>query len=145
MNLAILLKVTLLSCFPVLFLSAEATAVPEKKTVYSEEALMDKVSFRVDMSGQSVSPSGMYLAGSFFSTIGLPDWTPMPMCDIGNGLWEISFCGVPPGNYQYKFLNGPGGWEFDGFGAPCTNAADNNNRFPHRQWRAPIGRALCLE
>ncbi len=101
------------------------------ETVPAAEArvAMDKVTFRVDMSSVGVNPSGVYIAGSFFSSIGLPDWTPLPMCDIGGGLWEISFCNVPPGAYQYKFLNGPGGWEFDGFGGPCTNPADNQNRF----------------
>ncbi|MCO6477231.1 MAG: gliding motility-associated C-terminal domain-containing protein [Phaeodactylibacter sp.] len=127
MNAATLRKAISASYLIFLFLNAAipGVAAPDGEA----RMMMDKITFRVDMSGVGVNPSGVYLAASFFSTIGLPNWTPLPMCDIGGGLWEISFCNVPPGAYQYKFLNGPGGWEFDGFGAPCTNPADNQNRF----------------
>jgi gliding motility-associated-like protein len=96
-----------------------------------EENMTGKITFKVDMRGQTVSPQGVFIAGSFFSTIGETNWTFLPMCDLGTGIWQVSFCDVPPGNYQYKFVNGnsPPGWEFSGSGGPCTNPNDNNNRF----------------
>lgn len=90
--------------------------------------LMDKITFRVDMRLQSVN-GGAYIAGSFMDQVGLPIWSQVAMCDIGNDIYEISFTGIAPGLYQYKFLNGPGGWEFNGFGGPCTNPLDNENRW----------------
>jgi gliding motility-associated-like protein len=94
-------------------------------------SVTDKVTFRVDTRNTAVAPSGMFIAGSFFSTIGYTNWTFIPMCNLGSGIWEISFANIPPGLYQYKFVNGnnPPGWEFNGFGGPCTNPADNNNRW----------------
>ncbi|MCB0549213.1 MAG: hypothetical protein KDD19_16665, partial [Phaeodactylibacter sp.] len=112
-----------------LFINATSSGILNANKRPEAVPLMDKVTFRVDMTGLAVNPAGMYLASDFASTIGLTNWAQLPMCNIGGGLWEISFCGIPPGTYQYKFLNGPNGWEFDGFGGPCTNPADNNNRF----------------
>ncbi|NNE26494.1 MAG: hypothetical protein HKN09_06590, partial [Saprospiraceae bacterium] len=79
------------------------------------------VTFLLDFCGADDSGGG-YFAADF------QGWDPVPMCDYG-GVWEISFCGLDAGTYQYKFLNGPGGWEFMGFGDVCTNPADNENRF----------------
>ena len=90
--------------------------------------LMDKITLRVDMRQQTVN-GGVYVAGDFFDQIGLPNWTEIAMCDLGDGIWEISFTGITPGLYQYKFLNGIGGWEFNGYGGPCTNPNDNENRW----------------
>ncbi len=80
------------------------------------------VTFLLDFCGINPDPEGAYFAASF------QGWDPVPMCEMGD-VWEISYCGVEPGQHQYKFLNGPDGWEFDGFGDVCTNPADNNNRF----------------
>ena len=88
-----------------------------------------RITFRVDMRLQTVSGSGVFFASEFQGLVGQTNWTATPMCDMGNGIWEITFCDVPAGQYQYKFLNGPGGWEFDVTGGPCTNPADNDNRF----------------
>lgn len=91
------------------------------------EAMMGKITFICD--GRSGSGGDMYMAASFYFTIGLSNWSAIPMCNIGGGLWSLSFANVPAGLYQYKFLDGPAGWEFNGTGGPCTNPADNNNRF----------------
>lgn len=93
-----------------------------------ENAMMGKITFICD--GRSAGGGDMYMAASFYFTIGLSNWSAIPMCNIGGGLWSLSFANVPPGAYQYKFLDGPAGWEFNGgVGGPCTNPADNNNRF----------------
>ncbi|MEY3369230.1 MAG: hypothetical protein RI973_2385, partial [Bacteroidota bacterium] len=106
---------------------------PETQATASvaQGAMTGKVTFRVDTRNISVAPSGMFIAGSFLSTIGYTNWTFIPMCNLGSGIWEISFADIPAGLYQYKFVNGnaPAGWEFNGFGGACTNPADNNNRW----------------
>ena len=81
------------------------------------------VTFIVDLCGTAEASDGVYFAASF------QGWDEEPMCDMGGGIWEISYCGIEPGTHEYKFLNGSGGWEFNGFGDDCTNPADNNNRF----------------
>ncbi len=93
--------------------------------------LMDKITFRVDTRDITASPTGMFIAGNFFDQIGEVNWSLLPMCDLGSGIWEISFTGIAPGTYQYKFVNGnaPPFWEFNGYGGPCTNPADNENRW----------------
>ncbi|MEO1259391.1 MAG: gliding motility-associated C-terminal domain-containing protein [Bacteroidota bacterium] len=117
--------------FCICFLLASGVTVvngdtPEPGVVVS--TLMDKITLRVDMRLQTVN-GGVYVAGNFFDQIGLPNWTEIAMCDLGDGIWEISLTGITPGLYQYKFLNGFGGWEFNGFGGPCTNPNDNENRW----------------
>ncbi len=61
------------------------------------------VIFQVDMSNETVSTEGVYIAGSF------NDWDPTAtqLVDAGNGLYQgIAF--INPGTtIQYKFLNGP--------------------------------------
>ena len=106
---------------------------PETQATASvaQGAMTGKVTFRVDTRNITVAPSGMFIAGSFLSTIGYTNWSFIPMCNLGSGIWEISFTDIPAGLFQYKFVNGnaPAGWEFNGFGGPCTNPADNNNRW----------------
>jgi gliding motility-associated-like protein len=104
-----------------------ALAAPNSQVIVDN--MVGKVTFRVDTRGISVNPAGMFLAADFFFTIGLSNWTFQPMCNLGSGIWEVSFANVPPGMFQYKFLNGPGNWEFPSSGGPCTNPADNDNRF----------------
>ncbi len=61
------------------------------------------VTFRVDMSNQTVDPDGVHVAGNF------QGWSPgsTPLTDIGGGIYEAT---VPVLNslivLQYKFLNG---------------------------------------
>ena len=64
------------------------------------------VTFRVNMAKQaSVDPMGVRIAGSF------TNWQDEVMTDAGNGVWTITKA-LPIGDkVQYKFKNGPGGWE----------------------------------
>lgn len=101
---------------------------PGDSAQYIPRPVMGKLVIMVDMSNQSVA-GGVYIAANFFSSIGLNDWTPYAMCELGNNIWAICITNVPAGRWQYKFLNGPGGWEFQSSGGPCTNPADNNNRW----------------
>ncbi len=65
------------------------------------------VTFRVDMSKESsVNAAGVRLAGSFNG------WSDKVMTNVGNGIWETVIQGIPVGStIQYKFKNGPNGWE----------------------------------
>jgi len=80
------------------------------------------VTFRVDMSEQTVSPLGVHIAGSF------QGWNPGSslMTDQGNNIYESTFS-LPSGiYYEYKFVNGNAwGWA-ETVPAGC---AANNNRF----------------
>lgn len=73
-----------------------------------------QVTFQVDMSGQTVSPNGVHLAGSFSDVNGdgvidndLPNWNPggIALADGGNGIWSVTV-DLVAGLYEYKFVNG---------------------------------------
>lgn len=78
------------------------------------------VTFRVDMTNETVNPSGVFLSGSF------NNWGFTPMANIGGELYEASLQLDSTAQYQYKFVNGnaPGTYETvppacgvsDGFG-----------------------------
>ena len=61
-----------------------------------------QVTFRVNMSQQSVSPQGVFLAGSFngFSS------TATPMTNAGLGIYSVTLWLDTTQTVQYKFLNG---------------------------------------
>lgn len=85
------------------------------------------VTFSVDMTGQTVDASGVHIAGSFQSEIGLPnDWTPngTALVNQGNGIWSITV-NIPAGYYEYKFINGAS-WGKDE--SPATLCNINGNR-----------------
>lgn len=60
------------------------------------------VTFRVDMSQQTVSPDGVHIAGSF------QGWDPAatPMNELGNGIFQYTTQILPGEQVQYKFING---------------------------------------
>ncbi len=59
------------------------------------------VTFQVDMTGQTVSPNGVHVAGSF------QNWNPAStaLTNQGNGIYSVTLS-IPAGTYQYKFING---------------------------------------
>lgn len=72
-----------------------------------------QVTFRVDMTNQTVSGSGVFVAGSFGGD-GHPDWVPngIQMFDgDSDNIFEITI-NLTPGTFQYKFVNG-GNWGQD--------------------------------
>jgi len=61
------------------------------------------VTFRVNMSNETVSPNGVHLAGSLQGwDPGAADWA---LTDVGNSVYEITKA-VQPGSYEFKFING---------------------------------------
>jgi hypothetical protein len=79
------------------------------------------ITLQVDMSNETISPEGVFIAGSFQD----PQWTNQAMTHIGNDVYSITVqMGV--GSFQeYKFKNGTGGWET----VPPQCAWNNNNRY----------------
>ncbi len=65
------------------------------------------VTFKVDMSLQTVSANGVHLAGGF-APAGYPDWNPggIEMTDSNSdGIYEVTLT-LPAGSYAYKYVNG---------------------------------------
>jgi len=67
------------------------------------------LTFRVDMSQETLSPNGVHVAGNFQAVAGYGgDWMPgaSPLADPdGDQVYELTV-EVPPGTYLYKFVNG---------------------------------------
>jgi hypothetical protein len=76
------------------------------------------VTFRVDLSQQTVSPNGVRIAGAF------QGWNPgaTPMTAEGNGIYAVTL-DIAAGQYQYKFVNG-NAWGNDE-GVPQACGVDN--------------------
>lgn len=76
------------------------------------------ITFRVNASLITVDAGGMRIAGDFTG------WADQVLTDQGNGIWSGTFTLQEGQTYQYKFKNGPSGWESgqaacgvpDGFG-----------------------------
>jgi len=61
------------------------------------------VTFQVDMANQDTNPGGVYLGANFDSWSG-----GIALTDTdGDDVWEYTAT-LPAGNYEYKFINGPG-------------------------------------
>lgn len=87
------------------------------------------VTFKVDMSEETVSDSGVHIAGDFQTEAGFPeDWDPSStsLSDSDNdNIYETSL-DIPEGTYEYKFVNGN---DWDGGENPpddCTVGSNNN-------------------
>ncbi|MFN0176975.1 MAG: T9SS type A sorting domain-containing protein [Saprospiraceae bacterium] len=67
-------------------------------------AAISDVTFQVNASQIAVNPAGMYIAGSFTGLM------PVAMTDLGGGVWSYT-APLAEGDYLYRFLNGPTGFE----------------------------------
>ncbi len=78
------------------------------------------VTFTVDMNNEMVSGDGVRMAGSFNG------WSDTLMVDNGDGTWSLTLTMYPASTIEYKFKNGPDGWEnFDG---ACLVSGSGSNR-----------------
>lgn len=88
------------------------------------------VTFRIDMSAETVAASGVHIAGSFQSAAGLGNnWNPgsTPVQDLdGDKIYEITVA-LPPGTYEYKFING-NAWGMDENPPSECSVGNTNNR-----------------
>jgi hypothetical protein len=87
--------------------------------LYDGVAPTTSATFKVNAALITVDPAGMKIAGTF------NNFADAAMTNEGNGVWSYTAMGLPAGNeIQYKFKNGPSGWESgqaacgvaDGFG-----------------------------
>lgn len=69
-----------------------------------------RIKFAVDMTGQTISPNGVHLAGDFQAMIGFgPDWDPgtLSMTKEGNTSIYSVIVNIPAfRKYEYRFING---------------------------------------
>lgn len=81
------------------------------------------ITFRVDMTGLSVSGSGVHIAGSF------QGWNPgaTPMTPIANNIWEYTTSLLPGTSVEYKFINGTV-WGDDENAIPAACAVGGNRQ-----------------
>jgi len=80
------------------------------------------VTFRVDMSNETVDPAGVHVAGSF------QGWDPAatPLVDQGNGVWQTTMM-VPAGPIEFKYVNG-NAWGSDETMIAGCKLSSNGNR-----------------
>ena len=66
------------------------------------QQVMHNITFQVDMTGQTVSPLGVHLAGNF------QGWNPAgtPMTNAGNNIWQYTASLAEGTAIEYKFVNG---------------------------------------
>jgi alpha-amylase len=88
------------------------------------------VTFSVDMNAETISANGVHIAGSFQSEAGLGnDWDPgSTLITDANGdkIYEITVS-IPPGTYEYKFING-NAWGMDENPPAECSITGNHNR-----------------
>jgi len=78
------------------------------------------VTFRVNSSLITPDPAGMKIAGTF------TNWADANMVNDGNGVWSYTANFTAGEVLQYKFKNGPGGWEA---GNAACGVNDGNGGF----------------
>jgi hypothetical protein len=74
---------------------------------FNVHAQTNQIVLKVNMTGQTVSPNGVHVAGNF------QDWNPSstPMVDEGNGIYSHTFTADEFANLNFKFING-NDWPF---------------------------------
>lgn len=99
------------------------------------------VSFTVDMTGITVDPAGVHLAGNFNDpdyagatyptdyNAAYPNWDPaaIAMVDLGGGLWNVTLQ-LQPATYEFKFING-NNWPGSETVPTTCRATGTENRF----------------
>lgn len=80
------------------------------------------VTFRVDMTGQTVHPAGVHIAGSFQGWN--PSGTPLSDANADN-IWEVTLDIAANTTWQYKFLNGNFWGSDEGSGLGSCNSSGN--------------------
>ncbi|MCA1763541.1 MAG: T9SS type A sorting domain-containing protein [Flavobacteriales bacterium] len=101
------------------------------------------VTFQVDMNGETVSENGVHVAGNWQDEAGFPEeWNPgsSELTDgDGDGIYELSVT-VPPGMYEYKFVNDNDWPGVEGVPVLNQKGGGNDNRvFVVSQWHADNG------
>lgn len=85
------------------------------------------LTLKVDMAGQTVSPNGVHVAGSFQN----PQWQPntTAMTQVGTTTIYQVTVSVPAGTYEFKFINGNAWGSDEAVPAECNVGNGNGNRW----------------
>ncbi len=90
------------------------------------------VTFRVDMNDQVVSSDGVHVAGNWQDDAGFPgEWQPgtSEMTDANtDGIYELNVT-IPPGQYEFKYINGNAWGSDEGVPTISQKGGGNINRF----------------
>ncbi len=102
------------------------------------------VTFQVDMNGETVSPNGVHVAGNWQDEAGFPgEWDPNTTSrgmtdDNADGIYELTV-DVPPGDYEYKFINDNAWGADEAVPLVCQRGGGNSNRvFVVSDWHADV-------
>lgn len=96
---------------------AANTTLPVQCFGYCGNCTTNSVTFRLDMSQQTVDPSGVFIAGSFNG------FSNSAMTDAGGGMYTYTTNLQQGTSVEYKFKNGTNGWEGN-ISAPCGNGSN---------------------
>ena len=99
--------------------------------VFGLSAQTYSVTIQVNMTGQSIDPNGVHVAGNFQLLAGASvDWSASEtaMTDGGGGYYSYT-CSLPNGVYEYKFINGNDWPMAESIPAECQVGGGNTNRF----------------
>jgi glycosidase len=92
---------------------------------------IQKLRLSVNMTGLDISPEGVHVMGNFQEAAGFSEnWNlaSTPMEDLnGDGTYEVEFV-VPPGTYQYVFINGITENDVENLSEDCTVAGELDYR-----------------
>lgn len=107
-----------------------STAILLLLSLTSLQSQTYSVTFRVDMSAETVASSGVHIAGSFQSVAGLgSNWNPgstLVHDPDGDKIYELTVS-LPSGTYEYKFING-NAWGMDENPPSECSVGNTNNR-----------------
>ena len=98
------------------------------------------ITFKVDMSMETVSSLGVHVAGDF------QDWEPSAtelLDEDGDNVYEVTISGDFSGDYEYKFINGNDWGDDEQFSGDCINA--NQNRVFSVTSATTVVGPLCFE
>jgi glycosidase len=100
------------------------------------------VTFSVNMSNESISANGVHVMGNFQTAAGYPnDWDAgkIEMFDDNNDTIYEANIQIPPGNYQFVYVNGNENTNRETPPTDCT--IDDGNGNPVREFTAAVGMA----
>jgi hypothetical protein len=87
------------------------------------------VTFKVDMSQETVSAAGVFIAGDFQQEAGFAqDWNPATTQlrdDDADGIYEVTLS-IPAGYWEFKYINGNTWAGAENASGTCTKGATNN-------------------
>lgn len=106
----------------------KANAIIYKCIFYTFKANRS-VTFRVDMTGQTVGTNGVHVAGSFQN----PQWQPntTTMTQVGTTNIYTATVSIPDGMYEFKLINGNAWSGVESVPTESQIGGGNDNRFVH--------------